>query len=225
MGEAAEFQIEDDEAAQAAVKEQQVYPIPFVVDSQPALASNKREVVTEFEEKGFEMTDERIFEFALRILVAEAEEFEDERVSDFLIRADGIAGLRFGALRQHRRLVARKRGAFVELAVDLPLVLAHGPATAQRLGLVEGESFGRAAAADQQNIVGPRQREGAGKIEQSERRSGVFSRWCFGNRRRCPGNARRCRSNPADQFARQCRANPSFLASTTPAALRSTSRR
>jgi len=63
-------------------------------------------------------------------------------VTDFLVGADGVAGFWFGALAEHGSFVARQGRAFVELAVHLALELAHGPAAAQGLGLVESEGFG-----------------------------------------------------------------------------------
>ena len=85
-------------------------------------------------------------------------------MSDFLVGGDGIAWLRLCAFAEHGSLVTRQGGSFVELAVHLALELAHRPAAAQGLGLVEGEGFGRAAAADEQDVVGPGQREGACQI-------------------------------------------------------------
>ena len=89
--------------------------------------------------------------------------------SSKVVGADGVARLRFQAFRQHGGFVAREGGAFVELAVHLALELAHGPAAAQSLGVVKGEGFGRAGAADQQNVVRPGQREGAGKVGEGQR--------------------------------------------------------
>ncbi len=43
MGQGAELQVDDDEAAQAPVEEQQIDAIPSLVDAQPPLSSNKRE--------------------------------------------------------------------------------------------------------------------------------------------------------------------------------------
>src|SRR3546814_10205805 len=68
------------------------------------------------------------------------------RVFDRIGGRDGIFRLRHGALDQHRRLVLRQRRAFVELAVDLPVELAHAPAAAQGFDLIElaGVEIGRA---------------------------------------------------------------------------------
>jgi hypothetical protein len=52
-----ELQIDDDEAAQAPVEEQQVDPVPRVADAQPALATDEREVAAELEEKCLQLGD------------------------------------------------------------------------------------------------------------------------------------------------------------------------
>lgn len=168
MTEPAEFQIQDDEAAQAAMVEQQVHAIPFVVKAQPALAADEGEVVAEFEQEGFELANEAVLQVGLGVFVAQAKEFEDERVADFLVGADGVAGLGLSAFGEHGGLVAREGGAFVELAVHLPLELAHGPAAAQGFGMIKRKRLGRPAAADEQNIMRPRQRKRAGEVGEVE---------------------------------------------------------
>jgi len=45
-----------------------------------------------------------------------------------------------GPLAEHRGLVARERGAFIELRLDLPIKLAAGPAATECLRLVENLS-------------------------------------------------------------------------------------
>lgn len=67
----------------------------------------------------------------------------------------------------------------------------HGPATAQRFGVVEGKCFGRPGAADEEDIVRPRQREGGCEVGEIKERLSGFSR--------------RCRANLCRQFERRCR--------------------
>ena len=141
--ESSELQVEDHQAAQAAVEEKEVHAIPLVVDAQPPLTANERKVVAQLKEESFKVANEGILQIGLGVFVAQAKKFEDERMADFLIGADGVAGPGFGPLGEHGGLVAREGGAFVELAVHLPLELAHGPAAAQSFGVVEGEGFGR----------------------------------------------------------------------------------
>jgi len=57
-------------------------------------------------------------------------------MADFLVGADGVAGLGLGALGEHGALVAREGGTFVKLAAHLPLELAHGPPATQGFGVI-----------------------------------------------------------------------------------------
>ena len=74
------------------MEEQQVDAIPLVADAQPPLAADEGEVAAEFEQEGFEVADEGVLEVGLGVLVLQAEELEDERVLDFLLGRDGVAG-------------------------------------------------------------------------------------------------------------------------------------
>jgi hypothetical protein len=49
--ESPKLEIDHHKTTQPAVKEEQVYAIPFVVDPQAALAAYEREVVSEFEQE------------------------------------------------------------------------------------------------------------------------------------------------------------------------------
>ncbi len=81
--EAAQIHIDDDEAAQTSMKEKQVYPIPFVINSEATLARDEREIVAEFEQEMHEVMHERILQIGLGVFVLQAEEFEHERILDF----------------------------------------------------------------------------------------------------------------------------------------------
>ena len=88
------------------------------------------------------MADEGVFQVGFGILVSEVEEFEDKGMFD------GSSGVscrpaRNACLFQHRGFVARQRRAFVELAIDLALKLAHRPAAAQGFGLIKGSMAAR----------------------------------------------------------------------------------
>ena len=48
MSEPAALEIDDDEAPQLAMKEQQIDAIPFIADAEAALASDKSEIAAEF---------------------------------------------------------------------------------------------------------------------------------------------------------------------------------
>ena len=83
------------------------------------------------------MPHEPLLQIRLRVFVAEPEKFQHEGMTDFFLGGDRVAGLFLRALGQHRDLVPRERGALVELTVDLPLELPHGPAAAQGFGVIE----------------------------------------------------------------------------------------
>ena len=62
VGELAKLQVDDDEAAQTPVEEQQIDPIPLAADAQAALASDKGKIAAEFHEESLQMTDEGVLE-------------------------------------------------------------------------------------------------------------------------------------------------------------------
>jgi len=76
-----QLQIEDDQAAQAPVEEEQIYAIPFVVDAQRRWRPTKVKCCP-VQKKGFEVADEGIFQVALGILIAQAEKFEDQGMTN-----------------------------------------------------------------------------------------------------------------------------------------------
>jgi hypothetical protein len=137
VGEAAELEVDQHQATQAAVVEDQVNAEPVVADAKAPLASNETEVTAELQQERVEVADERVLEVGLGVLVFEAEELKDVRVLDLLRGRQAIVGLDQRALLEHQGLVTGQSGAFVELAVDLPIQLTHRPPTAQGLSLVE----------------------------------------------------------------------------------------
>ena len=72
VSELSKFQVNDDEAAEFAMEEQQIDSIPFVAHSQPALTRDEREVATEL---GF------------GVFVFQSKELQHERIFDFLFGA------------------------------------------------------------------------------------------------------------------------------------------
>jgi hypothetical protein len=139
------------------VKEDEVDSKPLRGDAQPSLASDEREVSAEFEQKGLELGDQRVFEVALRVLVLETEELEDEGVLDLFFWRHAVLGLGHGPLPEHRGLVPGEGSALVELALDLVLELPNGPPATDRFFFVEFPRHGQASAPNQQDVVGPRQ--------------------------------------------------------------------
>ena len=58
------FEINENEAPQAAVKKHQVDAVPFIPDAQALLAGDEGEVVAEFEQEVLKMKNERLFQCA-----------------------------------------------------------------------------------------------------------------------------------------------------------------
>mmetsp|Transcript_42322 Transcript_42322/g.99368 ORF Transcript_42322/g.99368 Transcript_42322/m.99368 type:complete len:305 (-) Transcript_42322:2094-3008(-) len=172
------------------MEQQQVHPIPGLVDAQAPLPSNEGEPFTQFEQEVFQPPDQGGLQIGLRILVLEVEELQHIGVFDGIAGRDGIFGLGHRALGQHRRLVFRQRRALVELAADLPIQLAHAPAAAQGLGFIE---LARMLVLDRQqpHIGRPRQREDLRQLVQPPRPHwlrGRFARHCLAN---WPGQKKR----------------------------------
>jgi len=137
MCEAAELQVDQHETAQAPMVEDKVHTIPLVADAQAPLAADEAEVASKLQQKGFEVINERGFQFGLGIFVAQIKEFEDVRILNFLLGRSGVAGQRTNAFDEHRRLVSGQRRALVELGLDLAVELTHRPAVAQAFRFVE----------------------------------------------------------------------------------------
>ena len=182
VGEGAELEVEDDEAAQAAVEEDEVHAIPHAADAQAALASDEGEVAAEFEQEGFEMAHEGVFEIGLGVFVLEVEEFEHERVAQGFIHSERVAGPGLRAFAEHGGFVAREEGALVKERADLPVELAHAPAAAQGFLLVE-TAGGFVLHGEELDVVRPREGEAGGEgLEKLDPiRGGRVCRQCLQN--------------------------------------------
>ena len=139
----------------AAAGKQRSLSIPLVTDPEPALAPNEGEVTSELQEEGLQMVNEGLLEVILGVLVSEAEELEDEGVADLAISVFSILELRPGTTGEHRGLVPRQGCALVEPGRDLTVELTDGPASPERLGLVEVSRFGGAGSTNEQHVVRP----------------------------------------------------------------------
>jgi hypothetical protein len=160
--EGAELEVYDDEAAQAAVEEDEVHAIPRAADAEAALASDEGEVAAEFEQEGFEVADEGVFEVGFGVFVAEVEEFEHERVAQGFIGAEGVAGLGLRAFAEHGGFVSGKQGALVKEGADLAVELADAPPATQGFVFVEAAGI-FVLHGEELDVVRPREREAGGE--------------------------------------------------------------
>ncbi len=74
------------------MEEDEVHAVPRVVDTQPLLAADEREVSAKLEEERLQVEDQCLFQVALGVLVLEVQELEDEGTADLLVGADTSAG-------------------------------------------------------------------------------------------------------------------------------------
>ena len=99
VGELAEFPVNDDQASEPSVVEQQVDPIPLVADAEPALAADEREVAAELQQEGLQVLDQGFLQLALGVLVLQSQEFEDQRILDLLLGREDVFRPRLCPLR------------------------------------------------------------------------------------------------------------------------------
>jgi hypothetical protein len=64
-----DFQVDQDEATQPTMEEHQVHSKPFMADPQPLLPPNEGKLVAEFEQEAFEMSNQRLLQFAFRVFI------------------------------------------------------------------------------------------------------------------------------------------------------------
>ena len=167
VGELAALEIDDHEATELAMEEQQIDPIPFVSDAKPTLSANESKIAAQLQKKSLEMQNERFFNLGLGIFVFESEELEHVRVFDFFFRRNRVFRLCRSALAEHFCFVSRQRGPLVEERIDLAIELPNAPAAAQRFGLVK---FSRrfAGYGKKPDVSRPRQREMRREIANSQ---------------------------------------------------------
>src|SRR5271157_4517899 len=79
VGEFPGFEIDENEAFQAAVKKHQVDAVPFIPDAQALLASDEGEVVAEFEQEVLKMKSESLFQCGFRILILQTQKLKHQR--------------------------------------------------------------------------------------------------------------------------------------------------
>jgi hypothetical protein len=86
VSELAELQINDDKAPQAAVIEEEVYPVPFVANSQSALPSDKGEVAAEFQKEVLKLQYQGFFQVVLEYCLSP----RNSRTKGSLISSSGV---------------------------------------------------------------------------------------------------------------------------------------
>ena len=73
------------------MEEEEVDAKPRIVDTQSALPTKERKVVSQFQEEVGKVADESVFQIGFGVFVFEAEKFENEWVFDRLFHRPGIS--------------------------------------------------------------------------------------------------------------------------------------
>jgi hypothetical protein len=69
------------QATQPPIEQQQIDAIPFRADAKAPLTCHKCEIVAEFQQESFQLSDQRVFEIRFRVLVLQIQEFEHKRIA------------------------------------------------------------------------------------------------------------------------------------------------
>ena len=119
------------------MKKEEVHPIPFVSDPQTFLPSNKREIISEFQEELFQAVNESVFKGTLGVLILEAKELQDHWVLYFFLGSQLIFWN--GSLGSFDQcgLVPGECCALIELSCDLTVELPDRPSSPQRFSFIK----------------------------------------------------------------------------------------
>ena len=137
VAELPQFEVDDHQAAQTTVEEQEVDPVPLVADSQTPLPADEGEVLAQLQQERLQVPDQSLFQVGLGVFVLQSQELQDERVLDLLLRRHRVFRSRRRSLAKHGGLVPREQRPLVELRGNLPVELPYRPPAPQGLGFIE----------------------------------------------------------------------------------------
>jgi hypothetical protein len=161
MGDFADFQIDQDVAAQQAIVEDKIDEEVLFVEGEALLARFEEEAFAEFEEEMFDPVDDCGFQvgFGVASALVEAEEFEDQWLLEQVDRPGD--GLSFLGVAANAVFVATGGKALVEAGIELAAEFANGPVLGGGFDFVEAALVG-VVDAEEEDVMRPAQREGAG---------------------------------------------------------------
>ena len=142
VGELADLVIDEDEAFQEVVVEDEIDKELVAFEAEEFLAGNEAEAAPKFEEEGLEVIHDGLLEGGLAEArgAGDAEEFQDGGGGeDFRGILHGLPG---ALIFEEAFFVSAGEEAFVVKAVDLALQLAGGPAGGGAFGFVEIAGIG-----------------------------------------------------------------------------------
>ncbi len=164
MRQLAGLQIDDHEALQDRVVEDQIDVEVVAVQREPFLPGHEGEALAQFQQKGLQVVDQRLLQIRLDQPrgLRQAQKLHDHRVLEDI---GGLLDLLALRGQPHQALLVPAQGQpLVQQAVDLPLQFAGRPVVLDGLDLVERAGLGLVHA-EQRPIVGP------GEIRDADRRA------------------------------------------------------
>ena len=162
VGELADFEVDEDEAFQEVVVEDEVHEEFVILEDDALLAGDEGEAASHFEKEGLEVVHNSLLEFGFveAWAVGEAEEFKN---GGGFKNAGGVVVGRFALVAEHSFFVAAGEEALVVKAVNLALEFANLPSGGDGFLLVKFAGFGLVHAHNGA-VVGP----GKGWVEGRE---------------------------------------------------------
>jgi len=91
-----EFEVDGDEASEAAVVEEEVEVEVVGIDGNAELAGLEGEALSEFEEEDFEFAQDGVFEVLFEVAVPETEEVEDVGIAEEEVGGEFVLGAKVG---------------------------------------------------------------------------------------------------------------------------------
>jgi hypothetical protein len=162
MGDLANFQIDQDIAAQQAVVENQIHEKVFFVECESLLARLEEKAFAHFQQETLDLADDGGFQIGPRIAAAlvQPEELQNQGLLQQVAwPADGLTFLGEPA---NTCFVTAEGQAFVEAGFELALEFAECPVLFSSFDLVEAALI-RVLDAEEEDVVRPAQSEGTGR--------------------------------------------------------------
>src|ERR1017187_9118894 len=162
MGDLAEFQIDQDIAAQQAIVENQVHEEVVFVEGEAPLPRLEEKAFAHFQQETLDLADDGGFQIGLGILAAlvQTEELQNQ---GFLEQVACLRhGLPFPREPANALFVAAEGEALIEAGIELALELTEGPVLFGGFYLIE-TALVRVLDAEEEDVMRPAQAEGAGR--------------------------------------------------------------
>ncbi len=141
VGELADFEVDEDEAFQEVIVEDEVHEEFIILEDDALLAGDEGESASHFEKEGLEVVHDGLLEFGFveAGAIGEAEEFENGGGFE---NAGWVVGGGLALLADHAFLVAAGEEAFVVEAMNLALEFTNIPTSGDGFLLVKFAGFG-----------------------------------------------------------------------------------